>query len=279
MSVFEASHVCFRYPRASRPVLDGVDFAVPAGGVFAVLGPNGCGKSTLLRLLLGFLSPDAGEVRYGGAPVESWDRCELARRVGVVTQLEEMAFPLTVRELVSMGRYPHMGPWRGEGATDQEAVERALARCDVAGLAARPVSTLSGGERQRARVARALAQEPETFVLDEPTASLDIAHEMAIFELLARLAADDGATVVLVTHHVNLAARYASRLLLLHEGRVAAAGPPAEVIERHTLSRVYGWPVEVFPHAGPGPDAGAPQVAPVAGSRSSVPHPGERKPT
>ncbi|MFW6206242.1 MAG: ABC transporter ATP-binding protein, partial [Gemmatimonadota bacterium] len=186
----------------------------------------------------------------------------LARRVGVVPQNEELVFPLAVRELVGMGRYPHLGTWRTEGAHDRRAIETAMERCDIAGLAARPMGTLSGGERQRARLARALAQEPDTLVLDEPTASLDIAHEMEIFELLRALA-DTDVTVIIVTHNLNIAARYADRLLLMDRGRPVAEGAPEEVFTAETLETVYRWPVQVTRHAGPGPDADAPQVTPL----------------
>jgi iron complex transport system ATP-binding protein len=131
------------------------------------------------------------------------------------------------------------------------------------------MSTLSGGERQRARLARALAQEPAALALDEPTAALDVSHEMAIFELLRELARA-GTTILVVTHNLNLAARYADRLVLLHGGRVAAQGTPAEVLTRETVERVYGWPVRIVPHPGPGPDAGAPQVVPLAGEACST---------
>lgn len=255
--VFTAHGLRFRYPGAARPAVDDVSFEVPAGSLYAVLGPNSAGKSTLLRLLLGLERPSAGTVEYRGRPVAEWERRALAREVGVVPQSEEIAFPLAVRELVAMGRYPHLGPWRGEGPEDRRAVEGALARCDVAHLAERPLSTLSGGERQRARVARALAQEPRTLVLDEPTASLDIRHEMGIFRLLRELA-DGGTTVLLVTHNLNLAARFADRLLLLDDGRPAASGSPGAVLTPGIVGRVYGWPVDVHALAG----EGAPQVVP-----------------
>lgn len=254
----------YGYPGQSHPAIDGLTMDVPGGSLFALLGPNGSGKSTLLKLLLGALSPDAGEARYQGRPVAEWPRRDYARHVGVVPQLEQITFPLTVRELVSMGRYPHMGAWRTEGPADRHAVDSALERCEVIELADRSLGTLSGGERQRARVARALAQEPDTLVLDEPTAALDIHHEMAMFELLAQLAQRDGKTVVMATHNVNLAARYATRTLLLDRGRPAAEGTPAEVIEPGTIGRVYRWPVAIVEHPGPGPDAGAPQVVPLA---------------
>ena len=264
-SVFTASGLRFTYPRAAAPALDGVDIDVPPGGVYAILGPNGSGKSTLLKVLLGALAPQAGEACYAGRALAVWTPRELARRIGVVPQHEELAFPITVRELVAMGRYPHLGNWRREGEADRAAIEQAMIRCDVLGLADRSLATLSGGERQLVRIARALAQEPETLVLDEPTAALDIRHEMEIFELVAALAAAGGVTVVLVTHNINLAARYASRILLLDRGRVAAEGEPAAVLTRETVERVYRWPVVVERHPGPGRDEGAPQVVALAG--------------
>jgi iron complex transport system ATP-binding protein len=269
--------VSFRYPEAARLAVDSVSLEVPAGACTAVLGPNGSGKSTLLRLLLGTLTPASGEVELDGRPVAQWGRPEIARAVGVVPQAEEAAFPMSVRELVAMGRYPHLGPWRREGDADRRAVENAMARCDVLALAHRPVSTLSGGERQRARVARALAQEPAALALDEPTAALDVSHEMAIFELLRELGRA-GTTVLLVTHNLNLAARYADRLVLLDRGAVAAAGAPAEVLTRETVERVYGWPVRIGQHEGPGPDEGAPQVVPLAGEACGQMGHGEEEP-
>jgi iron complex transport system ATP-binding protein len=259
---YDVAGLGFRYPGAASPALDGVDLRIPAGSFYGVIGPNGCGKTTLLRLLLGALPPATGTVRYRDRPLAEWRREELARRVGVVAQLEPLVFPLSVRELVSMGRYPHLGRWRAEGAGDRAAIDRAMETCDVAAFAARPVGTLSGGEIQRARLARALAQEPETLVLDEPTASLDIGHEMGLFDLLRSLA-DTGVTVVLVTHNLNVAARYADRLLLLDRGRPAAEGAPADVFTLAALERVYGWPLAVTSHPGSGPDAGAPQVVPL----------------
>jgi iron complex transport system ATP-binding protein len=260
---FEAANVLFSYRGARRPAVDRLEMRVPPGSFYAILGPNGSGKSTLLKLLLGVLRPAEGTVYYADREVTAWPRRELARRVGVVSQVEEIAFPISVHELVSMGRYPHLGPWRRPGRDDHAAIERAMERCEVTEFASRPVTTLSGGERQRARLARALAQEPETLVLDEPTASLDVAHEMTIFELLSDLRTRERTTVLVVTHNLNLAARYADALLLLEHGRVAAEGPPADVLTRNSVERVYHWPVAVVPHAGPGDDEGAPQVVPL----------------
>lgn len=265
-AILVADGVRFRYPDAPRPAVDDVDLSVRDGTLFGMIGPNGSGKSTLVKVLLGALEPDGGEVRVLGRRLASWRRRELARRVGVVPQSENVTFPVTVRDFVGMGRYPHLGAWRSERPVDREAVDRALRRCDVDGLAERSFSTLSGGERQLARVARALAQEPDLLVLDEPTVSLDVRHEMEIYELLRDLAEGGGTTVVLVTHNLNAAARYADRLLLLQAGRARAEGPPAEVLTRETVEDVYRWPVRIVAHPGPGPDEGAPQVVALAGA-------------
>lgn len=262
-AAFEARELRFRYPGAARPALRDVSLRVGWGQLYGIVGPNGSGKSTLLRVLLGSLPPDGGRAAFGGRPPGDWPPRALARRVGVVPQREEVAFPLRVRDFVAMGRYPHLGPWRAEGEEDRAAVRAAMERCDVAGLADRPFATLSGGERQLARVARALAQEPDVLVLDEPAVSLDLRHEMEILGLLEGLVASEGVTVVLVTHHLNAAARSAHRLLLLEDGRSRAEGAPAEVLTREAVERAWKWPVRVTRHPGPGPDVGAPQVVPL----------------
>jgi iron complex transport system ATP-binding protein len=236
--------VTLRYPRASRAALDGVSVDIPSGGCTAVLGPNGSGKSTLLRVLLGTAAVSAGSVTAFGRPIGEWTRMQLARQVGVVPQGEVEAFPMTARALVAMGRYPYLGPWRAEGPRDAAAITEAMARCDVAQFAERSMDTLSGGERQRVRLARALAQEPAALALDEPTTSLDLRHEMTIVELLRRLA-DAGTTIVLVTHNLGIAARYADQVVLLNEGRLAAAGPTGDVLTAARIEQVFGWPVDL----------------------------------
>ncbi len=253
----------FRYTASAAPVLRGVSLDVPAGACTAIVGPNGSGKSTLFHLLLGLERPDCGEIRFAGRPMAAWSRRSFARAVGVVPQRESFTFPLTVRQLVALGRYPHLGAWQRERAADAQAIDRALVECDLVALAGRPLALLSGGELQRARLARALAQGTQALALDEPTAALDVAHEMAIFELL-RSAAERGTTVLLVTHQINLAARYAHHLVLLEGGRVVATGAPAEVLTRETAERVIDWPVRIAAHPGPGPDRGAPQLVPLA---------------
>ena len=179
-------------------------------------------------------------------------------RVAVVTQREELAFPLLVAEYVALGRFPHLGIWHAAGEADRAAIAGAMRMTAVTSLAERRVDSLSGGEWQRVRFARALAQGGEAIVLDEPTAFLDIAHEMLVFELLHRLARG-GQAVLLVSHQLNLVARFADRMVLLDHGRVAASGAPAEVMQADVLERVYDWPLVVTRD----PAVGAPALVPL----------------
>lgn len=256
---FSARDIEVRYRSGVPPALTDVSVGVPRGALYAVLGPNGSGKSTLMRALLGVVPTVRGVTRVEGRAVEDWSRRDLARAVGVVTQREPRAFPMTVRELVEMGRYPHLGPLRRPGPDDRNIIRRALSQCDVEELEDRSVDTLSGGELQRVRIARALAQEPRALALDEPTSSLDIRHEMTILRLLRELA-DHGTTVLLITHHLNMAARFADRILLLDGGRTVAEGSVEEVIRSEVLERVYRWPVSVDED----PTTGTPLVTPLA---------------
>ena len=243
--ILDVRDASFRYPGAPRDALTGVSLAVSAGEFVALLGPNGSGKTTLVRVALGLQAPQAGSAAILGRAAGQWPRQALARVVGVVPQREDNLFPQRVRETVQLGRYPHLGPWAREGAADRAAVQRALERCDVVALSDRWLWTLSGGEYQRVRIARALAQEPQLLVLDEPTASLDLRHEMELFELVRGLVDASGLAAVLVTHDVNLAARFADRLVLLAEGAVRAAGAPADVLRCDVVEAVFGWPLAV----------------------------------
>ncbi|MSR22508.1 MAG: ABC transporter ATP-binding protein [Gemmatimonadetes bacterium] len=242
--IFEARELVVRYRRNASAALDGVSLRVPSGCLYAILGPNGSGKSTLMRALLGTLPLESGSAALDGRTVNAWTRAEIARAVGVVPQIESVAFPISVREMVGMGRYPHLRPLGREGVSDRLKVQEALRECDVESLVDRDVSTLSGGEAQRVRIARALAQAPRALILDEPTASLDVRHEMEILRLLRRWA-DSGITVVLITHRLNAASRFADRLLLLSRGRVAAEGTPNEVLREDILESVYEWELDV----------------------------------
>lgn len=241
----ELTGVTFRYQSAERPALNAVTLAVPQSAHLALLGPNGSGKTTLLRCMLGRLRPQAGEIVLEGRPIRAWKRAELAQAVGVVPQEEHFVFPMTVREAIALGRYPHLGSWRRESDRDRAAVDRALQRCDIWDLRRRRLSTLSGGERQRVRIARALAQEPRILVLDEPTIHLDVRHEMEIFELVRGLVTETGLTLITVTHNLSLAARYADKLALLKEGALVAEGAPADVLSPSLLEEVFSWPVGV----------------------------------
>ena len=244
-AAMEFRSVSFRYPGAEREAVTDVSLSFRPGCHHAVLGPNGAGKSTLLRLGLGLLEPSRGAIRLEGRPVGDWKRRAVARRVGMVTQEPPAPFPLTVRSFVEMGRNPYLRPWAGLESRDRDVVERSLERVDMAQLAGRRLTDLSGGELQRAKVARALAQEPRTLLLDEPTAHLDLGHEVRIFRLVERLVQEDGLTAITVTHNLNLASRFARRLVLLVDGRVVEEGTAREVIRPGPVERAYGWPVTI----------------------------------
>lgn len=255
-------HVTVRYPRAARPAVEDVSLEAMGGAITAVVGPNGSGKSTLVRALLGLVPGATGRVTVHGRDLRTLPPRERARLVAVVPQREEPAFPLPVREFVALGRHAHRSPWGG-GSADDVAVERALSRAGALDLSARDVAELSGGEWQRVRIARALAQDTRVLVLDEPTTFLDIGHEMAVFELLDALARE-GLAVLLVSHQLNLVARFATSLVLLHQGRVAARGTPADVMDGPTLERVYDWPLVVTRD----PAVGSPALVPLRRGRA-----------
>ena len=260
--VLRGRGLTFAHPRAEEAAVRDVSLSVTPGQLLAVVGPNGAGKTTLLRLLTGSLSPQQGEVRLDDRPLDELDDRERARALAVVPQSESSPFPVTVREMVGMGRYAHLGPWERTGAHDRAVVERALERCAVAELADRQLGELSGGERQRARIARALAQEAPILLLDEPTSGLDLRYRMELFHLLRELRGE-GLAVLVITHDLNLAARFADRLLLLDRGRATARGAPESVLSREALEAVYEWPLRLVAHPGPGTDTGAPQTIPL----------------
>ena len=250
--------VSVRYPRAEEAAVRDVSFEAPRGRVTAIVGPNGSGKSTLVRALLRRVPLASGAMAIDGADLGTLDQRDVARRVAVVPQREEPAFPMQVGDYVALGRYPHVGPWRAVTVEDVRAVDAALARAGIVDLRERRTDQLSGGEWQRIRIARALAQQAAMLVLDEPTTFLDIAHEMAVFELVDALARD-GRAVLLVSHHLNLVARFAQSMVLLHRGDVVAAGSPATVMRGDVLERVYQWPLVVTRD----PAVGAPSLVPL----------------
>ena len=246
----EFAGVGFGYPRPERAreggfSLSDVSFAIESGEIFGVIGPNSAGKTTLLRLLTRVVGADRGEIRLAGRPIAPMAHAELARQVAVVPQDSPRPFPFTVEQLVLMGRYPH-GPGRFfENDEDRALARAAMAATSVLDLAGLPLEQLSGGERQRAMLARALAQQPRLLVLDEPTSHLDLRYQLQTAELLRRVNAEQGTTVLLVSHDLDLAAEVCDRLLLLDGGRVACVGTPATVLERNVLETVFGCPVAV----------------------------------
>ncbi|MBT8461860.1 MAG: ABC transporter ATP-binding protein [Gemmatimonadetes bacterium] len=225
--------------------LTDVSLEVDAGTHVALVGPNGAGKSTILRLLTGVLSPDRGTATVLGRPAQDWKRRDMARQVAVVSQAGETETPLSVRDLVSMGRYPFISPWSPLGPVDQAAVDAILHSVDLADLARCDVRELSGGELQRARLARALVQEPRLLLLDEPTAHLDLGHEARFMELVQQYTVNKAVTVVAVTHHLNVSARFADRMVLVASGRVLKAGSPEDVLTPTLLETAFEWPVQV----------------------------------
>jgi iron complex transport system ATP-binding protein len=247
-----------RYPRREQPALDGVSVDANRGVITAVVGPNGSGKSTLVRALLGRVPLADGRIEIDGIGTSASSREDIARKVAVVTQREESVFPITVREYVALGRLPHRGAWGRDTLGDRAAVNTALGLTELDTFAERTVDQLSGGEWQRARCARALAQGGDAFVADEPTTFLDIGHAMAVFELLGRVARE-GRAVLLVSHDLNLVARFADRLVLLSAGKVAASGAVDDVMRADVLESVYGWPLVVNRD----PAVGAPALVPL----------------
>jgi iron complex transport system ATP-binding protein len=256
--VIELNDLVVSYSGARFNAVDGVSFVGARGKLTALAGPNGSGKSSIVKALLRRADITRGSAAIDGRDVRLLPYPELARIVAVVPQREEAAFPVQVREYVFLGRYPHLGLWRAPSREDELAVEEALAQAGVEDLAARDTDALSGGEWQRVRIARALAQKCPTLVLDEPTTFLDVAHEMAIFELMSSLARS-GLAVLLVSHQLNLVARFADTIVLLDRGKVATTGSPADVMRADTLESIYGWPVVITRD----PAIGAPALVPL----------------
>ncbi|GAA3489769.1 heme ABC transporter ATP-binding protein [Streptomyces cremeus] len=244
-------------------VLSGIDLTVRAGEVLALVGPNGAGKSTLLAAVAADLAATRGTVRVDGRPVGEWTAAELALRRSVLPQSAALSFPFPVEDVVRMGR----APWAGTPHEDEDerAVAEAMAATEVAAFGPRPFGALSGGERARVALARVLAQRAPVLLLDEPTAALDLRHQELVLRICRERAAA-GDAVVVVLHDLGLAAAYADRAAVLHGGRIAACGPPAEVFGEELLSRVYRQSVEVLPH----PRTGAPLVVP----KRPLPHGG-----
>jgi iron complex transport system ATP-binding protein len=228
-------------------VLSGVSLRVDSGSFVGLVGANGAGKTTLLRCLNGALTPDAGTVSVGGDDVSTLSSREASRRVATVPQRTEVGFDFPVRDVVAMGRTPHISRFGTADGDDRDAVDSAMARTEVDDLAERSVSAVSGGERQRVLLARALAQDAPVLVLDEPTASLDINHQVRTLELVSELTGE-GRTAIAAIHDLNLAARFCDELVVLADGDVLASGPPESVLTEATVSAAFDTPAAVTRH-------------------------------
>ena len=246
-----------------RVVSRGLDIDVADGSITAVIGPNGCGKSTLLRALGRLLPPRSGTVLLDGKQIHKMPAKEVAKVLGVLPQSPTAPDGLTVADLVARGRHPHQSWYRQWSSDDESAVAEALAWTGIEDLADRNLEELSGGQRQRAWLSMALAQGTDVLLLDEPTTYLDLSHQVDVLELVGRLHEQSGRTVVMVLHDLNLAARYADRLVTMKDGDVVASGEPAEVLTEQLLSDVFELDAKVIPD----PVAGTPMVVPVGGRR------------
>jgi iron complex transport system ATP-binding protein len=255
--MLEANHITVNY--GERDAVVDVSLHARPGELIAIIGPNGAGKSTLLRALNQSVESTSGEVLLDGQPLKSYSRRAIARRIAVVAQEAELRFPVTVLEFVLGGRYAWSSAWGWESEHDVEIARSILRETELEDYETRLMNELSGGERQRAVVARALATEAKIFLLDEPTANLDLAHQATMLRLVRGRCDDQKSAAIVVTHDVNLAAEFADRVMLLKSGREIASGPPQKVFTPELLREVFGLQVLVDAH----PVTGAPRITPV----------------
>ena len=253
--MIEVHSMSFRYHEDW--VLQEVSFRVEKGEFVGVIGPNGSGKTTLLKILYRLHSPQQGEVLFELIPLKRMTRTDVAKRIAVVAQETYPLFPFRVIEIVLMGRSPYLGYLMFESERDLEIAKKAMEWTEILKFSERPIDELSGGERKRVFIARALAQEPEVILLDEPTANLDIHHQIEFLDLILSLNRERGLTIVMATHDMNLASEFCDRLILLREGRIYKMGTPQEVITRETIETVYGCEVWVDQN----PVSGMPRIS------------------
>ena len=242
-----------------RVVLEGVDLTIQPGELVGLIGPNGAGKSTLLRLIAKLIPPDQGVITLEGKEVQNLNHKSVAQKVALVPQQAQLAFSFPVREVILMGRHPHLSRFQTEGAEDYRITREAMALTDTEQFSERPVTELSGGERQRVLLARALAQKPRLLLLDEPTANLDLKYQLRVLSLVRRLTAQ-GIAALAAIHDLNLAGRFCNRLILLDRGKIRVVGTPWEVLTEAHLEPVYGLHVRVQGD----PNLGPPLVVPEA---------------
>jgi iron complex transport system ATP-binding protein len=241
--VLSLKKVEFRY--GDIRALRDLNLWVNSGELVGILGPNGSGKSTLLKIVGGIFTPQAGEVILKDRPLSGYTRSGLAREIAMVAQESHFRFSFSALEVVLMGRFPHQGRFHFEDRRDMEVALKVMRGTHCLDLAERPIHELSGGEKQRVLIARALAQEPTLILLDEPTSFLDLRFKKEMFELISSLTHEGGVSVLVVSHDIDLAARYCSRIAMLKQGRVHSAGVPERVITASNVGEVYGCPVLV----------------------------------
>jgi len=235
--------ISFRYRQDW--VFQDISLGIERGEFIGVIGPNGSGKSTLLKTLCRLLSPQKGEVLLNSTPLKDMKQGEIARKIAVVPQEAYSLFPFRVVEMVLMGRSPYLGHLMFEGSKDLEIAKKAMDWTEILPISERAIDELSGGERKRVFIARALAQEPEVILLDEPTANLDIHHQVDFLDLILSLNREKGLTIIMASHDLNIASEYCDRLILLQGGRIFKIGSPREVITRENIEEVYGCEVWV----------------------------------
>jgi iron complex transport system ATP-binding protein len=258
--LLRADSVTFSYRAQPGRVLAGISIEPRRGDIAGIIGPNGSGKTTLLKLLAGTLAPASGSVSLEGRPLSEWSRRQIAQKIAYVPQETHASFDFSVLDIVLMGRYPHLSTFSLEGPEDLAIARQALAATGASAFEQRPFGTLSGGEKQRVVIAGALAQSPQVMLLDEPTASLDIGHQLEIAALLARLNREQGVTMVLATHDLNFAASLCRQLVLLRDGRMLACGPTEQVLTTEAVRALYDVDADVGYHV----RAGHLTVTPIA---------------
>lgn len=246
-----------------RVISENLSVRIPEGAFTVIVGPNACGKSTLLRALSRLLKPREGSIVLDGRTIHSYKAKEVARKLGLLPQASTAPDGISVADLVARGRYPHQSLIRQWSRTDEAAVVEAMAATNVTELSGRQVDELSGGQRQRVWVAMALAQQTPTLLLDEPTTYLDIAHQIELMELFGRLNRENGQTLVAVLHDLNHACRYATHLIAMKEGRVVAAGNPADIVTAELVEEVFGLPCMIIQD----PVSHTPLVIPLGSTR------------
>jgi iron complex transport system ATP-binding protein len=246
MRFLEVDNINFSY--GEKPVLQNISFTLQKGDFMAVVGPNGCGKTTLLHNISGSLPPAAGAIFVDEQDISSLSAKQLSQKMAFVSQSEQINFDFTVQEVAAMGRLPHLPFWGGEKEKDAQIVRQCLQMTNTRQLKDRFITGLSGGERQRVFIARALVQQPQLLLLDEPTSNLDIQHQLELMEILRRLN-NNGMTVLAALHDLNLALRFANKALLLSSGQVIACGEPQHVLSVHNIKRIYGVNVQLLQSA------------------------------